>query len=649
MVEGFKNMRVLFICTGNICRSPMGELLFRTYTQGTSLEIGSAGTHSLVGHGIDPSSKALMYAVGIDSSQFRSTQLTQDIADNSDLILCFEPEQRHNIVIIAPTALPYTFTLTDFSNMCAYCAQHNMITGATIQERLQSVIDQSMQIRPMLPPSATIPDPYRKNFEAFRSAARATNDAIRNILRSISYNTTPAVQSVEETVQLGNPPHFHGDVVHGDWPLPDLSFDNAVEPADIVVIDDTEVEAANTKLITPDALPNDAQSDGNSSQDEMPVIVEDTSIRDKAAAAEKKSKKRKIIIIASAVAVAALLAVGGTVAWHVTSVNAQRDAFSSCKQSATRYAKVKKRYDAAIQNANLLVRVPSDQLADSKTASTLKDALSNTYDFIPTTQCVASLSTENLTRAAKQNNKNAKAMEQSLITLTKASNAVSKSRNTKADSSVDAAKQALKTTLEQAKSLMDSSKDNVADEKARTSLQQAIDAANQVLNGEGPSINALSKARENVESAMKAVTDSVAKHNADSKAYETAEDDSDSSSSNRVYYNPSIYAPAPKQNALTNTGISGDSNNKHESGSNSSGNGSGNSGETKPTPTPTPDPDPTPTPDPDPTPTPDPDPTPTPNPDPTPTPDPDPTPTPNPDPTPTPDPGSGGESTQTAE
>ena len=637
MVEGFKNMRVLFICTGNICRSPMGELLFRTYTQGTSLEIGSAGTHSLVGHGIDPSSKALMYAVGIDSSQFRSTQLTQDIADNSDLILCFEPEQRHNIVVIAPTALPYTFTLTDFSNMCAYCAQHNMITGVTIQERLQSVIDQSMQIRPMLPPSATIPDPYRKNFEAFRSAARATNDAIRNILRSISYNTTPAVQSVKETVQLGNPPHFHGDVVHGDWPLPDLSFDNAVAPADIVVKDNTEVETANTKLIAPDDLPDDVQSDESSDQDEIPVVVEDTSIRDKAAAAEKKSKKRKIIIIASAVAVAALLAVGGTVAWHVTSVNAQRDAFSSCKQSATRYAKVKKRYDAAIQNANLLVSVPSDQLADSKTASTLKDALSNAYDFIPTTQCVASLSTENLTRAAKQNNKNAKAMEQSLTTLTKASDALSKSRNAKADSSVEAAKQSLKTTLEQAKSLMDSSKDNVSDEKTRTSLQQAIDAANQVLNGEGPSINALSKARENVESAMKTVTDSVAKHNADSKAYETPKDNSNSNSNNQTYYNPSIYAPAPKQNAInnSNTGSSagpagtgtggnnsgGNSGSNNNSSSNGSGNNSGGNGETKPTPTPTP----------------------------TPGPDPDPTPTPDPDPTPTPDPGNGGESTQTAE
>ena len=597
-------MRVLFICTGNICRSPMGELLFRTYTQGTSLKVGSAGTHSLVGHAIDPSSNALMESVGIDASQFRSTQLTQSIANNADLILCFEPEQRHNVVIIAPTALPYTFTLTDFSNMCAYCAQHNMITGVTIQERLQSVINQSMQARPMLPPAATIPDPYRRNFEAFRSAARATNDAIRNILRSISYNTASAASNTGETAQLENPPHFHGDVVHGDWPLPDLSFDNAVPPANIVIKDET----ANTTLITPDGVSNDVQSRESDEQDEIPVIVEDTSIHDKAVAAEKKSKKRKVIIIASVAAVAALLAVGGTVAWHISSVNAQRSAFSSCKQSATRYAKVKKRYDAAIQNANLLVDVPADQLADGNTASTLKDALSNTYDFIPTTQCVASLSTENLTRAAKQNNKNAKAMERSLVSLTKAADAVSKSRDAKADSSVETAKQALQTTLEQAKSLMDSSKDNVADEKTRTALQQAIDAANQVLNGENPSIKALSKARENVENAMKAVTDSVAKHNADSKAYETPKDNSNSNSNNRTYYNPSIYAPAPKQNAINNSSTGGNS---------SSGNGE--------KPTPTPDPDPTPTPDPDPTPTPD------------------------PDPTPTPVPGNGGESTQAAE
>lgn len=89
-------MRVLFVCTGNICRSPIGELLFRMYTAGTSIEVDSAGTHSLVGHEIDGSSAALLTSAGIDSSAFRSKQLTRQIAQGCDLILCFEEDQLHN-------------------------------------------------------------------------------------------------------------------------------------------------------------------------------------------------------------------------------------------------------------------------------------------------------------------------------------------------------------------------------------------------------------------------------------------------------------------------------------------------------------------------------------------------------------------------
>ena len=630
-------MRILFVCTGNICRSPMGEYLFRRYTQGTSLEIDSAGTHSLVGHAIDPSSKALLDAAGIDASEFRSTQLTQGIADDADLILCFEPEQQHNIVVIAPTALPYTFTLTDFSNMCAYCAQKGMISGNTIQERLQSVIDQSMLARPALPPAATIPDPYRKNFEAFRSAANATNDTIRNILRSVSYNATPSMQDTDSTESDANPSSPQGDMVNDNWPLPDLSFDGALPPADIIVKDDSEVETANTVLITPGTT-SEASSDEHIGTDDMPVIVEDTSIHDKAVAEERKTKKRKTIIVASTLTVAALLAVGGGVSWHVASVNAKRDALTSCTKSANRYAKVKKQYDAIIQNANLLVSVPDDQLTDSSTVSTLKDALSNTYDFIPTTQCSASLSTNNLTQATNQNRKNASAMEKSLSTLSEAAKAVTKSRDAKAGSSIDDAKKALQTVLEQAKSLMDSSKGNVADKKTRTALQRAIDAANQLLNADDPDINTLLKARENLESAMKAVTDSVAKHNADTKAYETPSDSNSNNGGNRINYNPSIYAPVQKQNALNPV-----TPNNGNNGSNGENNGNGGSTEKPSTPSkpsnpnpPTPDPEPTPTPTPDPDPTP----TPTPDPDPTPTPTPDPDPTP----TPTPDPGTGGDS-----
>ena len=193
-------------------------------------------------------------------------------------------------------------------------------------------------------------------------------------------------------------------------------------------------------------------------------------------------------------------------------------------------------------------------------------------------------------------------MEKSLSTLSEAAKAVTKSRDAKAGSSIDDAKKALQTVLEQAKSLMDSSKGNVADKKTRTALQRAIDAANQLLNADDPDINTLLKARENLESAMKAVTDSVAKHNADTKAYETPSDSNSNNGGNRINYNPSIYAPVQKQNALNPV-----TPNNGNNGSNGENNGNGGSTEKPSTPSkpsnpnpPTPDPEPTPTPTPDP-------------------------------------------------
>ena len=63
-------MKVLFICTGNICRSPMGELLLPQFMP--DLESDSAGTRGLVSHEIAPNSKRLLDQHGIDSSSFRA-------------------------------------------------------------------------------------------------------------------------------------------------------------------------------------------------------------------------------------------------------------------------------------------------------------------------------------------------------------------------------------------------------------------------------------------------------------------------------------------------------------------------------------------------------------------------------------------------
>lgn len=40
-------MHIMFVCTGNICRSPMGELLMTHYLNGTTVQVSSAGTRGL--------------------------------------------------------------------------------------------------------------------------------------------------------------------------------------------------------------------------------------------------------------------------------------------------------------------------------------------------------------------------------------------------------------------------------------------------------------------------------------------------------------------------------------------------------------------------------------------------------------------------
>lgn len=178
-------MRIMFVCTGNVCRSPMGELMMKRYLAGSSIVVSSAGVKGLKSHPIHQSSAKLMTSVGIDSSAFRSRPLTADMAQDSDLILCFEKEQRRDIVSMAPMAVNYTFLVTEFANMCLYSAQQQLVKGRTLEERLQSVIDAASFIRPMIPAPRDVDDPMGKSFDVFCRAAEQTNKALWIILDSM--------------------------------------------------------------------------------------------------------------------------------------------------------------------------------------------------------------------------------------------------------------------------------------------------------------------------------------------------------------------------------------------------------------------------------------------------------------------------------
>jgi protein-tyrosine phosphatase len=86
-------MRVLFVCMGNICRSPTAEGVFRQALQahGSSIEIDSAGTHDYhVGEPPDRRATAAAQRRGIDLSGLRARQVTDEDFARFDLILAMD-------------------------------------------------------------------------------------------------------------------------------------------------------------------------------------------------------------------------------------------------------------------------------------------------------------------------------------------------------------------------------------------------------------------------------------------------------------------------------------------------------------------------------------------------------------------------------
>jgi len=105
--------RILVLCTGNICRSPMAEVLLRQRMEslGRQVEVRSAGVGALRNYPADAPARELMQARGLDLSPHRAQQVTPELARWADLILVMESQQRDAMLDIDPTSRGKTYLL----------------------------------------------------------------------------------------------------------------------------------------------------------------------------------------------------------------------------------------------------------------------------------------------------------------------------------------------------------------------------------------------------------------------------------------------------------------------------------------------------------------------------------------------------------
>ncbi len=189
---GDQPARVLVVCTGNICRSPLAERLLRLclslHEVGPEMvSVESAGVRAMVDEPMTPQAARELSSLGGDEQGSCARQLTPALVRAADLVLTAERAHRAIVVQLVPPALRYTFTLRELQRLLHGAALGGLPADPSARIRaLAPVVNARKGLVPVADPSEDdVIDPFRGDGDQYAAATRQISPAVRALCAAV--------------------------------------------------------------------------------------------------------------------------------------------------------------------------------------------------------------------------------------------------------------------------------------------------------------------------------------------------------------------------------------------------------------------------------------------------------------------------------
>lgn len=188
---------VLMVCTGNICRSPLAELILRARLRDVEVRVHSAGTRAPVGSEMSGFSQEIAVEHGAspeEAAAHRARWLQEPLADDADLILAMSREHRRAAVELSPRHLRHTLTVREFARLAETLSDEQIAAaadaaGASPRARVAAAVALVSGQRGLgaqaAPQDDDVIDPYRRERTVYDESAAQLVPAIDTVARVV--------------------------------------------------------------------------------------------------------------------------------------------------------------------------------------------------------------------------------------------------------------------------------------------------------------------------------------------------------------------------------------------------------------------------------------------------------------------------------